>query len=99
MFYRTTFTAACAAAVLAFAATTTFAFSPDDTQITASVHGELRAQGFDVANFDALTMAQISLIKGLLEESSNAQMIKGALSGDCCGNIALDVDGLSSPTN
>ena len=87
------------AGALSIASTAAPAFSPDDMQIAAEVYDELRAQGFDVSNFESLTLSQIALLKGELENGSNAQLINGVLSGACGGSVILSADQLRELMN
>ena len=52
------------------------------------VKGELDSQGYDTDGFEHLSLAQITMIKQMMEDPGNKAMIQGILRGSC-GNVVL----------
>ena len=52
------------------------------------VQSQLQSQGYDTAGFEHLSLAQITMIKQMLEDPGNEAMIQGILRGSC-GNVVL----------
>lgn len=89
-----------AAGLLVIGGGTAAAFSPDDLQIAGEVYNQLESQGYDVSNFENLTLSQITMIKSELDSDNvNAGLIRGVLAGSCGGSVILDMNDLRDLTN
>lgn len=52
-------------------------------QYASSLLRHLESQGYDVAGFENLTLAQLFMIEGMLDNDANRNAIQGVLNGVC----------------
>lgn len=86
-------------ACLALSATGVSALTPEQANAATDVYNQLKSEGYDVTNFDNLTLSQIALIRTQLDKAGNKQLIQGMLNGVCGGSVMVDVETLKALTN